>query len=546
MHCDIGSCLYPNPDGRFLSISQSSVVFDTRSDPSAMGFYVVAVELGRHTQLSISGWWSYSLPRTMAYVVSDKGFSALECSTGGGQTCTVSGLLSPGVYYLVFVDAWAQQTVVVEADGPIRLADVSAQRVACALWRSGVLRGQRLTYAFNWPSVPGVSISQDVDESSCGPPGLQEALAFAAAVGLNATEASLLVAPFGYNVTAVERRYGEAVFYLQPDLTYVVPLVYEVQLPNSGRLLLVNPSAVDVTWSVEVHFSNKTSFSGSAHGRKVGVFNVSLPPYSARWLYLFGASESGGLYVLSYRVKAVGSYSWGSQNFNTDGRLVAQNGSVFNWLVGFFTSLKGRLSGDRCSVAYGEGRMWAAGKMFLQGLATELDIAAGGVLTVLSVGDYGAVRLGAKSAAEAAASASKLAKAARALRVLGWTDLLAHGAALGYDAYLKAASGEVLWEDIASAAVLAAGPVVQRARAVSVLLAAGSGVMLFLGEPFDAAYQFSQELYSAAAQYGDYSDCFVSGALAAFSTYAQEAEVARWIGVVSTFVDLSRVFQSPG
>ncbi|MEM3325931.1 MAG: hypothetical protein QXK63_00615, partial [Thermoproteus sp.] len=396
-----------------------------------------------------------------------------------------------------------------------------------------------------WPSTPGASISQDVDESSCGPPQLQEALAFAAAVGLNASEASLLTAPLGYNVTAVERRYGEAVFYLQPDLTYVVPLVYEVQWPNSGRLLLVNPSAVNVTWAVEVRLSNKSSSSGSSHGRLLGVFNVSLPPYSARWLYLFGASEVGGLYVLSYRVRAVGSYSWGPLTFNTDGRLVAQNGSLFNWLLGFFESLGGRLSGNQCAVAYGDGRRWAAGEMFLQGLATELDVTAGGVLTVLTFGDYGAVRLGGRSAAEAVAAASDLARAARALRLVQWAALLANGAALGYDAYLKAASGEVPWEEIADAAVLAAGPVVQRARAVSALLAAGSGVMLFLGEPFDAASQFSQELYSAASQYGNYSDCFVSGALAALSTYVKEVYAANAIGVVSTFVDLSRATRSP-
>jgi len=84
-----------------LNITESSIVFDTRGDPSAMGFYVVAVELGRHTTLTISGWWSYQLPRTLAWVVSDKGFSALECSTGSGEACSVSGVLSPGVYYVV-------------------------------------------------------------------------------------------------------------------------------------------------------------------------------------------------------------------------------------------------------------------------------------------------------------------------------------------------------------------------------------------------------------------------------------------------------------
>jgi hypothetical protein len=84
VHCDVGTRPYPNPEGRFLSINSTSIVFDTSDDPSAMGFYVVAVVLDKHVSLSISGWRSYQLPRTTAYVVSDKGFSAMECSTGGG------------------------------------------------------------------------------------------------------------------------------------------------------------------------------------------------------------------------------------------------------------------------------------------------------------------------------------------------------------------------------------------------------------------------------------------------------------------------------
>ena len=52
----------------------------------------MAVELGRRTSLEISGWWSYQLPRTMAYVVSDAGLSVMECPTGGGQTCRVLGV----------------------------------------------------------------------------------------------------------------------------------------------------------------------------------------------------------------------------------------------------------------------------------------------------------------------------------------------------------------------------------------------------------------------------------------------------------------------
>jgi len=91
VHCDIGTCPYPNPEGRFLNITERSIVFDTRGDSSVMGFYVVAVELGRHTSLSISGWWSYRLPRTLAWVVSDKGFVALECSTGGARRVVCLG-----------------------------------------------------------------------------------------------------------------------------------------------------------------------------------------------------------------------------------------------------------------------------------------------------------------------------------------------------------------------------------------------------------------------------------------------------------------------
>ncbi|MGC9051424.1 hypothetical protein [Pyrobaculum sp.] len=46
-------------------------------------------------------------------------------------------------------------------------------------------------------------------------------------------------------------------------------------------------------------------------------------------------------------------------------------------------------------------------------------------------------------------------------------------------------------------------------------------------------------LYSEAGRYGAYADCFVDGALQAFSTYAQEVEAARWLGIASAFVDLS-------
>lgn len=499
----------------------------------------MAVEFKKHTAVTIQGWWSYQLPRALAYVVSDKGFAAFECSTGGGQQCVVSGTASPGVYYIVFVDAWAAQTVRVEADGPLVLADVSPQRVACALWRAGVLRGQRITYAFDWPSRPGAAVSQDIDEGSCGPPDLQEALAFAAAAGLNATEASLLTRPLGYNVTAVERKYGSAVFYLQPDLTYVVPLALEVQWPNAGRLLLVNPSNVSVTWAVELRLSNKTGSSGVAHGSRLSLTNVTLPPRSVYELYLYGVAREGGSYVFSYRIRAAGSYSWSNYVFYTEGRLVTQNGSFLNWLWGRLEQFWGGVTGDKCAEARGAGRSWAAERLGLQGVVAELDAAAGFVLMTTGVGELAKAAGGAAKASEKALEIWR--KLSRPIKAVLYLDLLANGVLLGWDAYQEAASGQIPWREIADAALMAGGPVLQRSRLMASLLASGSGVMLFLGEPFDAAQQFADDLYAEASKYGNYSHCFIDGALEAFSTYAQEVEIAKWAGIVSTFVDLSKL-----
>ncbi|WP_226951952.1 hypothetical protein [Pyrobaculum calidifontis] len=498
---------------------------------------MLAVEFKRHTTVTIQGWWSYELPRTLAYVVSDKGLTAFECSTGGGQQCSVSGAAAPGVYYIVFVDAWAAQTVRVEADGPLDLIDVSPQRVACALWRAGVLRGQRITYAFNWPSRPGASVSQDIVEGSCGPPDLQEALAFAAAAGLNATEASLLTRPLGYNVTAVERKYGSAVFYLQPDLTYVVPLALEVQWPNAGRLLLVNPSNVSVTWAVELRLSNKTGSSGVAHGSRLSLTNVTLPPRSVYELYLYGVAREGGSYVFSYRIRAAGSYSWSNYVFYTEGRLVTQNGSFLNWLWGRLEQFWGGVTGDKCAEARGAGRRWAAERIGLAGVVTELDAAAGGAALV--TGGYGVVKAAA-SGARALDLAASVARGYRgAVGVLQLADLLANGVALGFDVYVDVSSGRVDWGDVASAAFLAAGPAAQRVRFVQGALAASGAVALYLGQPLDLAAQLSSDLEAAASAYGQYAQCFRDGALQAFSTFAVEVEVARWVGIASSLGDVA-------
>lgn len=300
-------------------------------------------------------------------------------------------------------------------------------------------------------------------------------------------------------------------------------------MANSGRLLLVNPSNVSVTWTVELRLSNRTEESGTAHGASAARVELRIPPRSVEELYLYGAAREAGSYAFSYRVRAAGSYSWGGYVFDTDDRLVTQNGSLVNWLWGALERGWGLVAGDKCLEARGAGRMWAAERLGLQGVATELDIAAGAASLTVGAGEVAKAAGGAAKVSEKALELwQRLSRASKAVLYL---DLLARGALLGWDAYLGAASGEVPWGEIADAALMAGGPVLQRSRLISGLLASGSGVMLFLGEPFREAEAFSQELYNASAQYGEYSHCFTDGALQALSTYAQEATVAKYVGI---------------
>ncbi|MGC8584379.1 MAG: hypothetical protein ACP5MH_11740, partial [Thermoproteus sp.] len=390
---------------------------------------------------------------------------------------------------------------------------------------------------------PGASVSQDIAEGACGPPALQEALAFAAVFGLNASEASLLTRPFGYNVTAVERRYGTAVFRLQPDLTYVVPLVFAVQLGGQGRLLLVNPSGAAAAWRLEVHVSNKSG-AGSPRGRPAASFDVVMPPRSVRDFFLYGSAREGGFYVVSYRLYVLNSSaSWGNYTFYVGGRPATQNGSVLNFLWGLGERLAGALARDRCLEARGAGRQWAAERLGLTGLATEADAAVGGLM-ILSGGFTVYIKLG-KSAAEAGSAALKIARGLQAAaKAAALADLLAHGALLGWDAYLDAASGRLPLEEIAQGAVLAAGPAAARIKPLAAALAGGGAVMLYLGKPLDAAPAFADELNRTASVYGPYADCFIDGALQAFSTYAQEVEAARWVGIASTFADIPKLLNN--
>lgn len=60
--------------------------------------------------------------------------------------------------------------------------------------------------------------------------------------------------------------------------------------------------------------------------------------------------------------------------------MATQNGSVLNFLWGLGERVAGAVWRDRCLSARGAGRMWAASRLGLAGVATEADVAAGGLL----------------------------------------------------------------------------------------------------------------------------------------------------------------------
>ena len=174
-----------------------------------------------------------------------------------------------------------------------------------------------------------------------------DVLAFAAVVGLDKKEVSGL-AP---SVASVSRERGVVSFKLKSGAVCAVPLVYDVQMGYRGRFLLVNPSNVSVSWVLELHVSNK---SGRPRGPALAAVPVRMEPFSVREVYLFGAALEEGVYVVSYRLYANGTYSWGGYSFDVgEKRLVTQNGSFANYFAGRFAELLGKVLRDRCMEAWG-------------------------------------------------------------------------------------------------------------------------------------------------------------------------------------------------
>jgi hypothetical protein len=231
-----------------------------------------------------------------------------------------------------------------------------------------------------------------------------EALACAAALGLDARETNGLLRHFGVSgeVVRVRRGDGGAAFVFRNGSAVSVPLVLDVDVGQWGRFVLVNPCGAAVNWTLRLYVDNKTLGSRPG-GRLAAEVSADMAPYSVAPVYVFGVAEEAGLYRVSYRLYVrPGVYDvWGYRVEVDRERLAAANGSIANWLWGFFESLAGKAAGDRCAEARGAGRRWAAERIGWAGVATEVDTALGGAAFLFSAGTYGAGRTAARGAAEA-------------------------------------------------------------------------------------------------------------------------------------------------
>jgi hypothetical protein len=372
-----------------------------------------------------------------------------------------------------------------------------------------------------------------------------EALACAAALGLDAKETNGLLRHFGVSgeVVRVRRGDGGAAFVFRNGSAVSVPLVLDVDVGQWGRFVLVNPCGAAVNWTLRLYADNKT-LGSKPGGRLAAEVPADMAPYSVAPVYVFGVAEESGLYRVSYRLYVrPGVYDvWGYRVVVDRERLAAANGSFANWVWGFFESLAGRAAGDRCAEARGAGRMWVAERIGWAGVATEVDTALGGAALFFSAGIYGEGRTAAKGAAEAVKVAGEAARGYKAARAVAYAYRLWQGVLLGWDVYLSVARGEVPVEALGAAVASVGGRVGERVRLVY-SLATGGLLLMNLGHVPEME-ELVGSIYGEASKYGEYAHCFVDGALGAFDAYAKEVLANQLVGVFSTFLDIDKVLNN--
>ena len=374
---------------------------------------------------------------------------------------------------------------------------------------------------------------------------VHEALACAAALGLDAGETNGLLRHLGVSgeVVRVRRGDGGAAFVFRNGSAVSVPLVLDVDVGWWGHFVLVNPCGAAVNWTLRLYVDNKTLGSRPG-GRLAAEVPADMASYSVAPVYVFGVAEEAGLYRVSYRLYVrPGVYDvWGYRVVVDRERLAAANGSFVNWVWGFLESLAGRAAGDRCAEARGAGRRWAAERIGWAGVATEVDTALGGAALVFSAGTYGAGRTAARGAAEAVKVAEEVARGYKAARAVTYAYQLWQGVLLGWDVYLSVARGEVPVEALGAAVASVGGRVGERVRLVY-SLATGGLLLMNLGHVPEME-ELVRGIHGEASKYGEYAHCFVDGALGAFDAYAKEVLANQLVGVFSTFLDIDKVLNN--
>ena len=171
--CDIGTCPYPNPEGKWLTVTPYYIRFDTRERFEIMGFYIVSIMVEEPIIISLWGQWSYDkLTRDLIYVVSvDSKQIVAKCTVRAGYNyCYNWAVLQPGNYLIALFDAWKEQWVYEEISfwGAYSLVKIMARDAVCTLLSAGLFQDQVLTRAFDWTTKESVQIHINFSDVMCG------------------------------------------------------------------------------------------------------------------------------------------------------------------------------------------------------------------------------------------------------------------------------------------------------------------------------------------------------------------------------------------